>query len=68
MANNEAERCMRGYVIQRKISFDTTSDSDDEFRRRIHILVETCKKRSLSVISVLTDIVTSHLSLRRNPT
>ncbi|WP_342639464.1 IS66 family transposase [Vibrio metschnikovii] len=40
---NEAERCIRGFVIQRKISFGTTSDAGDKFRSRIHTLIETCK-------------------------
>ncbi len=59
LTNNQAERCMRGFVIHRKISFGTTSDAGDKFRSRIHTLVETCKKWGLSVISVLTDIITS---------
>ncbi|WP_408646299.1 IS66 family transposase [Vibrio rumoiensis] len=43
LTNNEAERCIRGFVIQRKISFGTTSDAGDKFRSRIHTLIETCK-------------------------
>lgn len=57
LTNNEAERRIRGCVIQRKISYGTTSDAGDKFRDRIHSLVETCKKRSLSTFSVLTEIV-----------
>ncbi|CCO49767.1 IS22-1 protein [Vibrio nigripulchritudo SOn1] len=57
LTNNEAERRIRGSVIQRKISFGTTSDAGDKFRSRIHTLVETCKKRGVSTMSVLTDIV-----------
>ncbi|NMS37326.1 IS66 family transposase, partial [Vibrio parahaemolyticus] len=40
-----------------KISFGTTSDAGDKFRGRMHTLVETCKKRGLSSLSVLTEIV-----------
>ncbi|WP_422109420.1 IS66 family transposase [Vibrio metschnikovii] len=40
LTNNEAERRIRGSVIQRKISFGTTSDAGDKFRGRIHTLVE----------------------------
>ncbi|MEJ3634961.1 IS66 family transposase, partial [Vibrio vulnificus] len=54
---NEAERRIRGSVIQRKISFGTTSDAGDKFRGRMHTLVEICKKRGLSSLSVLTEIV-----------
>ncbi|MYM60894.1 transposase [Vibrio sp. OCN044] len=43
LTNNEAERCIRGFVIQRKISFGTTSDAGDKFRSRIHTLIETYK-------------------------
>lgn len=57
LTNNEAERRIRGSVIQRKISFGTTSDAGDKFRGRMHTLVETCKKRGLSSLSVLTEIV-----------
>ncbi|MBD1578090.1 transposase, partial [Vibrio sp. S11_S32] len=48
LTNNEAERCIRGFVIQRKISYGTTSDAGDKFRSRIHTITETCKKRGLS--------------------
>ncbi|MEB5529296.1 IS66 family transposase [Vibrio cholerae] len=57
LTNNEAELRIRGSVIQRKISFGTTSDAGDKFRGRMHTLVETCKKRGLSSLSVLTEIV-----------
>ncbi|WP_415922907.1 IS66 family transposase [Vibrio navarrensis] len=57
LTNNEAERRIRGSVIQRKIGFGTTSDAGDKFRGRMHTLVETCKKRDLSSLSVLTEIV-----------
>ena len=59
LTNNEAERCIRGGVIQRKISYGTTSDAGDKFRGRIHTLIETCKKQGLSSMAVLTEIVTS---------
>ena len=59
LTNNEAERCIRGFVIQRKISYGTTSDAGDKFRSRIHSVIETCKKRGMSVLSVVTEIVTS---------
>lgn len=55
--NNEAERRIRGCVIQRKISFGTTSDAGDKFRGRMHSLVETCNKRGMSTLSALTEIV-----------
>ena len=65
LTNNEAERCIRGFVIQRKISYGTTSDAGDKFRSRIHSVIETCKKRGLSVWSVVSEIVTS--VTRREP-
>ncbi|MEZ9946497.1 IS66 family transposase [Vibrio breoganii] len=57
LTNNEAERRIRGYVIQRKISFGTTSDAGDKFRGRMHSLVETCNKQGMSILSALTEIV-----------
>ncbi|WP_331432431.1 IS66 family transposase [Photobacterium profundum] len=57
LTNNEAERRLRGSVIMRKISFGTSSDRGDKFRGRIHTLVETCKKRSMSPFIALQQIV-----------
>ncbi|MBD1575170.1 IS66 family transposase, partial [Vibrio sp. S11_S32] len=51
--------CIRGFVIQRKISYGTTSDAGDKFRSRIHTITETCKKRGLSAWSVVSEIVTA---------
>lgn len=67
LTKNEAERCIRGFVIQRKISFGTTSDAGDKFRSRIHTLIETCKKRRLSAMSVLADIITSVVEKKPYP-
>lgn len=57
LTNNEAERRIRGCVIQRKISFGTTSDAGDKFRGRVHSPVETCHKQGMSTLSALTEIV-----------
>nr|WP_193158048.1 IS66 family transposase [Vibrio navarrensis] len=54
--NNEAERRLRGFVIQRKISYGTTSDAGDKFRDRLHSLIETCKKRKISSLDTLSRI------------
>ncbi|MGX9997957.1 IS66 family transposase [Vibrio diabolicus] len=67
LTNNEAERCSRGFVIQRKISFGTTSDAGDKFRSRIHTLIETCKKRGPSAMSVLSEIITSVVEKKSYP-
>ncbi|MEZ8799512.1 IS66 family transposase [Vibrio cyclitrophicus] len=67
LTNNEAERCIRGFVIQRKISFGTTSDAGDKFRSRIHTLIETCKKHGLSAMLVLSEIITSVVEKKPNP-
>ncbi|WP_373408341.1 IS66 family transposase [Vibrio hyugaensis] len=57
LTNNEAERRIRGCVIQRKISFGTTSAAGDKFRGRMHSLIETCNKRGMPTFSALTEIV-----------
>ncbi|MGY5539909.1 IS66 family transposase, partial [Vibrio brasiliensis] len=57
LTNNEAERRLRGFVIQRKISYGTTSDAGDKFRDRLHSLIETCKKRKISSLDTLSRIV-----------
>lgn len=59
LTNNEAERCLRGTVIMRKISYGTQSDRGEKFRSRILSVVETCKKRGLSAFHVINDIVSS---------
>lgn len=67
LTNNEAERRIRGCVIQRKISYGTTSDAGDKFRDRLHSVVETCKKRSLSTFAVITEIVQAVTSRQPYP-
>ncbi len=57
LTNNEAERCIRGSVILRKISYGTSSERGDQFRSRVLTVVETCKKRKLSALSVISTIV-----------
>lgn len=59
LTNNEAERCLRGSVIMRKICYGTSSDRGDKFRSRVFSVVETCKKRGLSPFAVLKQIVTA---------
>ncbi|EDQ00900.1 hypothetical transposase [Shewanella benthica KT99] len=57
LTNNEAERCLRGSVIMRKICYGTSSDRGEKFRSRILSVVETCKKRKLSPITVISTII-----------
>lgn len=44
LTNNEAERCLRGSVIMRKICYGTSSDSGEKFRSRVFSVAETCRK------------------------
>lgn len=57
LTNNEAERRISDYVIQRKISYGTTSDAVDKLRDRMYSLIETCKNRNQSSLSVTTMIL-----------
>jgi len=59
LTNNEAERCLRGSVIMRKICYGTSSDRGEKFRSRLLSVVETCKKRKLSPITVISKIITA---------
>ncbi len=59
LTNNEAERCLRGSVILRKICFGTSSHRGEQFRSRVLSVVETCKKRGLSALDVISEIVTA---------
>ena len=59
LTNNEAERCIRGTVIMRKNCFGTSSDRGDKFRSRVLSVIETCKKRGLSALEVISEIVTA---------
>ena len=65
LTNNEAERCIRGSVILRKISYGTSSERGDQFRSRVLSVVETCKKRKLSALAVISNIVGA--VIRREP-
>lgn len=67
LTNNEAERCLRGTVIMRKISYGTQSDRGEKFRSRILSVVETCKKRGLSAFQVVSDIVSAVLAKHPYP-
>ncbi|ENM3764393.1 transposase [Vibrio cholerae] len=57
LTNNEAERRLRGFVIQRKINYGTTSDAGDKFRNSAHSLIETCKKRQKSLTRIVTAVI-----------
>ena len=67
LTNNEAERCIRGSVIMRKICFGTTSDKGEKFRSRVLSVIETCKKRSLSAIEVISTIATAVITGQAYP-
>ncbi|WP_097355972.1 IS66 family transposase [Candidatus Enterovibrio escicola] len=41
LTNNEAERCIRGSRIMRKICFGTSSYRGEQFRSRVLFVVET---------------------------
>ena len=43
----------------RKNGFGTSSDRGDKFRSRVLSVVETCKKRGLSALEVISEIVTA---------
>ncbi|MGB7994841.1 MAG: IS66 family transposase, partial [Photobacterium halotolerans] len=65
LTNNEAERCLRGSVIMRKICFGTSSHRGEQFRSRVLSVVETCKKRGMSALDTISDIVTA--VIRKQP-
>jgi hypothetical protein len=67
LTNNEAERCIRGSVIMRKICYGTSSDRGDKFRSRVLSVIETCKKRSLSPLEVISAIATAVISKQPYP-
>lgn len=67
LTNNEAERCIRGSVIMRKISFGINLHRGEQFRSRVLSVVETCKKRGLSALDVISDIVTAIIRKQAYP-
>lgn len=67
LTNNEAERCLRGSVILRKICYGTSSDRGDKFRSRVLSVVETCKKRRLSPLDVIAEIVSAVIGKQPYP-
>ncbi|MCL1126301.1 IS66 family transposase, partial [Shewanella surugensis] len=67
LTNNEAERCLRGSVIMRKICYGTSSDRGEKFRSRLLSVVETCKKRQLSPIRVISTIIAAVVDKKDYP-
>ncbi len=67
LTNNEAERCLRGSVIMRKICYGTRSDRGEKFRSRLLSVVETCKKHKLSPITVISAIITTVVGKKDYP-
>lgn len=67
LTNNEAERCLRGSVILHKICFGTSSYRGEQFRSRVLSVVETCKKRGLSALDVISEIVSAVTAKRPYP-
>ena len=67
LTNNEAERCIRGSVIMRKICYGTSSDRGEKFRSRLLSVVETCKKRRLSPLAVVSQIATAVVAKQPYP-
>lgn len=67
LTNNEAERCLRGSVILRKMSYGTNSDRGESYRSRVLSVVETCKKRSLNAWDVVTEIVSAVFTCQPYP-
>ncbi len=65
LTNNEAERCIRGSVILRKNSYGTSSERGEQFRSRVLSVVETCKKREISALEMISSIVGA--VIRREP-
>jgi transposase len=58
---------LRGSVILRKICFGTSSHRGEQFRSRVLSVVETCKKRGLSALDVISEIVEAVTAKRPYP-
>ena len=67
LTNNEAERCLRGSVIMRKICYGTNSDRGDKFRSRLLSVIETSKKRGLNALNMIETIVTAVMRKHEYP-
>lgn len=67
LTNNEAEHCIRGSVIMRKICFGTNSHRGEQFRSRVLSVVETCNKRGISALDVIRDIMTAVIRKQAYP-
>ncbi|NAX46764.1 IS66 family transposase, partial [Photobacterium halotolerans] len=48
-----------------KICFGTSSHRGEQFRSRVLSVVETCKKRGMSALDTISDIVTA--VIRKQP-
>ena len=67
MTNNAAERALRGAVLWRKASFGVWSHRGEQFRSRILSVIETCRMRGLSVMTVVHRIVAAVLAREPYP-
>ena len=55
--NNLAERCLRGYVIWRKISFGTQSRRGSLYVERMMTVVGSCKLQGRNILEFVTQAV-----------
>lgn len=58
--NNVAERCLRGYVIWRKISFGTQSGRGLLYVERMMTVVSSCKLQGRNILDFVTRAVHAH--------
>lgn len=65
--NNAAERALRDYVIQRKLSYCTRSKRGMEFTERIFSTVQTCKMQARVAYDFVHEAVQSWIGHIRPP-
>ncbi|PCS22424.1 Mobile element protein [Candidatus Enterovibrio escicola] len=57
LTNNETDQCILSSVIVLKICFGTSFHREKQFRSRVLSVVDTCKKRGLFALDVISDVV-----------
>lgn len=57
MTNNEAERCLRHWVIGRRISYGTRTTQGSRVVALLASVIETCRKRNVLPWSFLADVI-----------
>jgi transposase len=59
LTNNEAERALRHWVIARRISYGTRSDTGSRVFALLASVIDTCRKRQVDSVRYLAEVISA---------